>query len=196
MLPESASSDSALQFDIEANRKAQKWTRGEMLGRALWEVLRSPLFSWTPRPCWAWRRAVLRIFGAQVGPNVHIHPTVRIAVPWNLSICKNASIGDGAIVYSLGRISIGRDVTVSQYVHLCAGTHDYRRADMLLLKPPINIEEGAWVCADAFVGPGVTVGSYAIVAARAVVVRDVNPWTIVAGNPAKLIRRRPKASAD
>ena len=66
-------------------------------------------------------------------------------------------------------ISIGRDVTISQYAHLCAGTHDYRRSDMPLLKTPIRIGEGVWICADSFIGPGVNVGSFAVVAARVLV---------------------------
>jgi putative colanic acid biosynthesis acetyltransferase WcaF len=180
-----------LQIDIAANRKAQKWTSGEMLGRALWETMRGPLFSWTPRPFWAWRRAVLRGFGAKVGRNVHVHPTVRIAIPWNLSIEDNAAVGDGAIIYSLGRISIGLNATISQYAHLCAGTHDYRRSDMWLLKPAIRIEEGVWVCADAFIGPGVNVGAFSIVGARAVVTKDVAESVIVGGNPARVLRARP-----
>ena len=176
--------------DIAANRQARKWSTKELIGRALWETLRGPLFRWTPRPLWGWRRGVLRVFGAYVGRNVHIHPTAKIAMPWNLRAEDNAAIGDGAILYNLGMITIGPDATVSQYAHLCAGTHDHRRLDMLLVKSPITIGRGAWVCADAFVGPGVTVGCGAVVGARAVVVRDVDTDTIVAGNPARAIGRR------
>jgi putative colanic acid biosynthesis acetyltransferase WcaF len=177
-------------LDIEANRKARKWTRTELFGRALWECFRGPLFYYTPRPFWAWRRAVLRIFGARVGRNVRVHPTARIEIPWNLEIGVNACLGDGVIAYSLGSIVIGSNVTISQYVHLCAGTHDYSLPDMPLLKKSICIEAGVWVCADAFIGPGVTVGESAVVAARAVVVKDVPPGTIVAGNPARVLGPR------
>lgn len=173
--------------DISANRKARKWSPGELIGRALWEIFRAPLFTWTPRPLWGWRRAVLKAFGAGIGGNVHIYPSVRITVPWNLQIEDNSAIGDRAIIYNLGLISIGRDVTVSQGAHLCAGTHDYRDPAMPLLKPPITIGAGAWICADAFVGPGVTIGPMAIVGARAVVVRDVPEAAIVVGNPARSV---------
>jgi putative colanic acid biosynthesis acetyltransferase WcaF len=179
------------RLDIAGNRRARKWSAGEMLGRACWEILRNPLFAWTPRPLWAWRRTVLRLFGATIGRDVNVHPAVRIEIPWNLSIDDNTAVGNGAILYSLGKISIGRDVTISQYAHLCAGTHDYRSSDMPLMKTPIQIGEGAWLCADSFIGPGVNVGSFAVVAARAVSVRDVDPWSIVGGNPARPIGRRP-----
>jgi putative colanic acid biosynthesis acetyltransferase WcaF len=177
--------------DIEANRRARKWSGRELVGRALWELLEPLLFRLSPRPFWGWRNALLRLFGARIGRNVHIHPSVRIAVPWNLDIGEYAALGDAVRLYSLGLVSIGPGATISQGAHLCAGTHDYRRADLPLLKASVRIEDGAWICADAYVGPNVTVGSHAIVAARAAATADVPPWTIVAGVPAKVIRPRP-----
>jgi len=182
--------DDPLEVDIAANRAAAKWTPTEMVRRVLWELLRRPLFAWTPRPFWAWRRAVLRLFGARVGREVHFHPTVRIAIPWNLRVDDYAAVGDFVILYSLGVITIGKAATISQYAHLCAGSHDYRQRSLPLLKPPIRIGAGAWVCADAFVGPGVAVGDMAVVGARAVAVRDVPEGAIVAGNPARVVGRR------
>ena len=130
---------------------------------------------------------MLRLFGAQVASGVRLHPSVRIAIPWNLHIGAHAGVGDRAILYNLGRISIGASVTISQGAHLCAGSHDHRDPAMPLTKPPIRIGDGAWICADAFIGPGVSIGEFAIVAARGVAVRDVPPRTIVAGNPARAI---------
>lgn len=177
-------------IDIAANRASRKWSRRELIGRACWELLSIPFFAWTPRPFWGWRRIVLRSFGARVGRDVHVHPTVRIAVPWNLDIGDAVAVGDRVILYNLGRISIGPSATISHGAHLCAGTHDYRRADFPLLKQPISIGEAAWICSDAFVGPDVDIGAFAIVGARAVVVRDVCEWSIVAGNPAREIGKR------
>lgn len=177
-------------LDIAANRAAQKWSRKELVGRALWELLSLPLFAWTPRPFWPWRRAVLRLFGARIGRDVHVYPSVRIAVPWNLYIGDASAVGDSAILYSLGPIHIGKRATVSQYAHICAGTHDHTQPDLPLQKSPITIGAGAWICADAFIGPGVAIGDLAIVGARAVVVRDVPARSIVAGNPARPIGER------
>lgn len=175
----------------KANRATPKWTRREQFLRGLWS-LTHPLFRYSPRIFWSWRVFILRLFGASIGSDVHIHPTAMIALPWNLEIGAEASIGDRAILYNLGRISIGDGATVSQGAHLCAGTHDYRRADLPLLKLPIVVGEGAWICADVFVGPGVRIGDYAIVGARAVTMRDVENWSIAAGNPAKIISQRPR----
>ncbi len=175
--------------DVAANRKARKWSRKELLGRVLWG-LAHPLFAWSPRPLWGWRRRLLRWFGANVGREVHVHPGVRITIPWNLSIGDAAGIGDRAILYALGAIKIGRRATISQGAYLCAGTHDYRDPAMPLLKSPVTIGDDAWVCTDAFIGPGVSIGELAIVGARAVVIKDVPKAVIVAGNPACIVKDR------
>jgi putative colanic acid biosynthesis acetyltransferase WcaF len=107
-----------------------------------------------------------------------------------------SAIGEHALIYNLGFVEIGSYATVSQGAHLCAGTHDYTDPAMKLLKPPILIGDEAWICADAFVGPGITVGEGAVAGARAVVVKDVAPWQIVAGNPARVIGQREMRSNE
>jgi len=191
---EAAEGAAAETVDVAANRRARKWTRGELARRALWEILRGPIFAWTPRPLWAWRRMVLRLFGARIGRRVHLYPTVRIAIPWTLTIGDDVGVGDGAILYSLGTIEIGARATISQYAHLCAGTHDYRNPAMPLMKQPIIIGAEAWICANAFIGPGVRVGSGSIAGAGAVVIRDIPERIVAAGNPAKVIKKRDQKS--
>jgi putative colanic acid biosynthesis acetyltransferase WcaF len=177
------------ELDLAANRSARKYSRKEMAWRVLW-LAGQYLIRWSPRPLFGWRRFVLRLFGAQIGPHVHVHNSTRITMPWNLTVGAWSAIGEDVLVYNLGHIRIGERATVSHRAHLCAGTHDYRRPDLPLLKPPIVIGDQAWVCADAFVGPGVTVGAGAIVGAAAAATRDVPDWTIVAGNPAQAVKRR------
>lgn len=175
---------------IERNRAQQTWSRREQVGRILWAVA-WPLFRCSPRPCWGWRRMLLRGFGARVGRQVHIHPSARIFIPWQLEIGDWSSIGFDALIYNLGPLRIGKRVTVSQRTHLCGGTHDYRDPTLPLIKAPITLGDDVWVCADAFVGPGVTVGTRAVVAARAVVVRDVAENVVVGGHPAMTLHDRP-----
>lgn len=176
-------------LDIAANRQARKYSRWELFRRILWGFGQI-FFYLSPRPCFGWRRLVLRCFGAKIGVEVNTYPSTRIHFPWNLKVGDWSAIGEEAFIYNLGPVSLGEKVTVSHRVQLCAGTHDYTRPDLPLLKPPIVIQDQAWVCADAFVGPGVTVGEGAIVGARAVVTKNVAPWSIVAGNPAKPIKQR------
>ena len=173
-----------------ANRRALKWTRREQVGRLLWALV-YPLFRLSPRPYfWGWRRAILRSFGAKISKDAQIHPTVKIAIPWNLDVGEGAAVGDRAILYSLGPIRIGARSTISQGAHLCAGTHDISLPDRPLKKPPITVGDDAWVAADAFIGPNVHIGDHAIVGARSVVMKDVQASTIVVGNPAKEIRKQ------
>ena len=172
------------ELDIAANRQSRKWSRKELVGRVLWAAC-GPLFRFSPRLCWGWRCGLLRCFGARIGRHVQIHASVRIFIPWQLSIGDWSSIGFDALIYNLGPIKIGSKVTISQRAHLCAGTHDFRDPAMPLLKCPISIADEVWICADAFIGPGVTIGARAVAAARAVVVKDVAAGMVVGGNPAK-----------
>jgi putative colanic acid biosynthesis acetyltransferase WcaF len=176
-------------LDIAANRMATKYTRFDLLRRVIWSVT-TPLFRFSPRICFGWRRFLLRLFGASIGNHVHIYSSALIYMPWNLIIGDWSSIGEYVLVYNLGKITIGTKATISHRAHLCAGTHDYTRPDLPLQKLPIIIADQVWVCSDAFVGPGVVVGEGAIVGARAVVTKDVTPWTVVAGNPARLVKNR------
>jgi putative colanic acid biosynthesis acetyltransferase WcaF len=180
---------SPAEVDIEANRRATKYSRSEQLARIAWALAR-PLFRLSPRPFFGWRALVLRTFGARIGRSVHVYPTVTVTMPWNLCIGDWSSVADGVLIYDLGPVAIGERVTISHGAQLCAGTHDHSRPELPLLKPPITIADAAWICASAFVGPGVTVGEGAVVGACAVAVTDVAPWVIVAGNPARPIGRR------
>jgi putative colanic acid biosynthesis acetyltransferase WcaF len=180
---------SALQVDVVANRAARKYSSSEQVRRVAWGFGRW-LVRLSPRPCFGWRRAVLRLFGARVGAHAHIYPSARLYMPWNVEIGDWAALGDDVFVYSLGKVRIGKRATLSYRAHVCAGTHDLEDPALPLLKPPVCIGDGVWIGTEAFIGPGVTVGHGAVVGARAVVVKDVEPLDIVGGNPACVIRRR------
>jgi putative colanic acid biosynthesis acetyltransferase WcaF len=160
------------------------------LGRVLWGFAWLALFRLSPRLCYAWRTLLLRAFGARIGRNARISPAVRIWAPWNLTVGDEVAIAHGVDCYCVDRITIGSHATVSQYAFLCTASHDVTDPHMRLTTAPIVITDQAWVCAGAFVGPGVTLGEGAVAGARAVVTRSVAPWDIVAGNPARVIKRR------
>lgn len=175
--------------NIADNRQQTRYSSRENLQRTLWALVK-PSFRFSPRILFGWRNFLLRLFGARIGVHVHIYNSAQIYFPWNLEIGDWSAIGEHAYIYNLGTVQIGSQVTISQRAHLCAGTHDYTDPSLPLQKPPIVIEDQAWICADAFVGPGVTVGEGALVGARAVAIKDVEPWQVVVGNPAKPIKKR------
>ena len=135
---------------------------------------------------------LLRCFGAKVGGGAHPYPRVRIWAPWNLTMREDSCLADDVDCYCVAPVVLGRHSTVSQYSYLCTASHDIRDPAMPLVAGPIELKEDAWVAADAFVGPGVTIGNGAVVAARATVMRDVPAWTVVAGTPGRRVATRPR----
>ncbi|MDA8089601.1 MAG: hypothetical protein M0Z61_05200 [Nitrospiraceae bacterium] len=178
------------ELDIKSNRRSLKYSKQEMFKRILWGGFARLLFRFSPRVFFGWRSVLLRIFGAKIGRHVHIYSSADIYMPWNIEVGDWASIGEHTCIYNLGKVTIGARATISHRAHLCAGTHDYGKPSLPLLKLPIDIGDQVWICTDAFVGPGVSVGNSAVVGARSVVMKDVEPWAVVAGNPAKFIKKR------
>ncbi|WP_245430907.1 putative colanic acid biosynthesis acetyltransferase [Rhodoplanes roseus] len=160
------------------------------LFRAIWAAAWLLLARWTPAPLHGWRRLILRLFGAHVADGARIYGSARIWYPPHLVIGRKAVIGPRVICYSQGVITVQDYAIVSQGAHLCTGTHDISDPDFQLVTRPITIGERAWIAAEAFVGPGVRVGPGAVLGARGVAFRDLEPWTVYAGNPAQRTRSR------
>ena len=137
-----------------------------------------------------WRRRLLRLFGARIAATANIYPTARIWSPRNLEIGEFSCIGPDVTIYSMAKITLAPYSLASQGAHLCAGTHDIEDVHFQLQARPIVIGFRAWIAAEAFVGPGVTVGEGAVLGARGCAFRDLDPWTVYAGNPAQVIKLR------
>ena len=174
----------------EADRHRSPWSTRQKVQRVLWAAVQATLFRCSPSNLFAWRALLLRLFGAKLGSHVQIRASVRIIMPWHLEIDDHTAIGDSVILYSLGKIKIGKYVTISQYAHLCAGSHDTRTRAMTLTTAPITLGDDVWIATDAYIGPGVTVGDRTVVGARASVYSDLPGDVIVGGNPAKIIKSR------
>lgn len=177
------------RLDIPTHRASVKYSRGEKIERVTWGLV-GLLFRWSPRHCYRWRNALLRSFGARIGRDVQIYPSVRIFMPSQLEVGDETTVGPEANLYNLGPMRIGSQVTVSQGAHLCGGTHDDSDPAFGLLRCPIEIGSASWICADAFIGPNVIIGEGAVIGARAVAMRNVPAWQVHAGNPARYIRDR------
>jgi acetyltransferase-like isoleucine patch superfamily enzyme/glycosyltransferase involved in cell wall biosynthesis len=171
-------------------RQASQWTLQQKAARLIWGGVQGSIFRFSPHHAYGWRAFLLKLFGAKLGQNVRVRRTVQVEIPWNLAIGDHTAVGDWAILYCLGPVMIGRHVTISQYAHLCAGTHETRTRRMELLRPPIVIGDDVWVAADAFVGPGVVIGDRTILGARASAFSDLPSDVVAVGNPAKEIKKR------
>lgn len=177
--------------DFRSLRYRNHFTATAKLRRFAWEVVW--LLAFRPTPRWAlhgWRRQLLRWFGAEVGAGCRIAPSCRVWAPWNLVMGEFSALGDGVDCYSMGRITIGSKVAVSQRSFLCAGSHDIRSLSRPLTTHPIVIQDHVWIAAESFVHPNVVIREGAVIGARSVVLKDMPAWSICAGNPCRRIKAR------
>lgn len=181
-------SDVVTEIPDPSKRNFFPQTLGQRAAGFAWSIVRHTLFRWSPPPLNGWRRWLLRRFGADVHASVSIAPSVRVDFPWKLVVGPDVVIAHNAIINCMGRVEIGAGTRISQYAHLCAGTHDYRRRDMKIISCSITIGREAWIAADAFVGPGVTIGDRCLLAARSSAFSDLPAGQVCIGEPAKAVR--------
>lgn len=159
-------------------------------GRVLWGFAYTLFFRCSPRPLHRWRNLLLRLFRARLHPTARVYPRARIWAPWNLVMGAHACIADDVDVYNVRELTIGEFSTVSQYSYLCGATHDFEHPDHPLVPRPITIGRNAWIAADVFVSPGVTIEDGVVVGARSTVVKDLPAWTVCLGSPARPVKPR------
>lgn len=160
------------------------------LVEALWYFAGQPLVRSYLITSSAFRRWLLRAFGASIGRGVYIKPGLRVKFPWYLEVGEYSWLGEDLWIDNLAQVTIGAHACVSQGVYLCTGNHDWSSPNMKLFRRQITCERGSWVGAKSVICPGVTVGEGAVVGAGSVVSKDVPPFQIHAGNPARFVRRR------
>lgn len=158
-----------------------------VLWASIWNIFARPF----PRStCSGWKRFLLRLFGAKVASTAVVYSEAKIFMPWNLVMEDYACLASGVDCYNAAPVIIKAFATVSQRAYLCTASHNISSPRHEQIEKPIVVGERAWVAAEAFIGPGVTVGEGAVVGARGVVFHDVEPWTVVGGNPAQYIKNR------
>ena len=169
------------------NTLSRKHQTIRLLWTVTWSLLAKPL----PRSIGSgWKRFLLKLFGAQIDSTAVVYSSARIYYPPNLIMEKYSCIASDVDCYNVAPVRIGANATVSQGAFLCTASHDITDPHNRLITAPIIIENQAWIAAAAFVGMGVTIGEGAVIGARAAVFKDVEPWTVVGGNPAKFIKKR------
>lgn len=155
-----------------------------------WWMVYTVFFRLSPQVLYAWRRFLLRLFGAKIGKNVIIRPTARITYPWKVSIGDYSWIGDDVVLYSLGNIKIGENTVISQRSYICTGTHDYNSEDFRIYAEDINIGSKCWLATDVYIAPGITIEDGVVVGARSSVFSDLDANKVYVGSPAKSIKNR------
>lgn len=180
------------QLQRPDGRYTSPYTRREKCGRLLWGLVEMTVFRYSFPTWYGFRNMLLRLFGATVGAKTGVKRTAHFECPWNFTCGESCAVGEYAIIYALGPITLGNRVSIGQYSHLCAGAHDMNHPALPLLRPPIVLEDDAWLMADAFVGPGVTMREGALLGARSSAFRDLDPWGVYVGTPARRIKDRPR----
>jgi putative colanic acid biosynthesis acetyltransferase WcaF len=163
---------------------------GNRLRRLMWNLCWAVFFRFSPRPLFAWRSMLLRLFGAKLGPNCKFYPSSRVWAPWNLICSDLVAVGDGAEIYNPAPVRLGSHAILSQNSYLCGATHDFDDPGFPLLAFTMELGAYAWVCARACVAPGVNVGEGAVLGLASVATRDLEPWGVYAGSPAAKVKQR------
>lgn len=138
------------------------------------------------------RKFMYRLSGIKIGRQTGFHWRTRFYRPWNLRIGRNSIIGNDAMLDARNGITIGDNVSLSMGVWIWTMEHDPQDSYYRAKGGPVVIEDYVWVSCRAVILPNVTIGKGAVVAAGAVVNKDVPPFAIVGGVPAKVIGERTK----
>ena len=164
-------------------------SRANKIGRVLWGIVWLLLFRPTPQCMGAWRSYLLTLFGAKIG-RARLHQSVSVWAPWLLELGSDVYIDRNVHLYNVFGLTTGDRVIISLGSFLCGASHDYTKASYPLTGGRIILGSDSWLAADVFVSPGIKIGEGCVVGARSVVTKDVPPWSVIAGNPAKVIKPR------
>ena len=176
---------------IDLSKYENHLGRRHQILRLVWCFTWTICAKWLPRSVGRrWKNLILRLFGAKIARTAHVYSTAKVFYPPFLTMGEYSCLASDVECYNVAPISIGANTTVSQGAYLCTASHDVTDPLNPLITAPIVIEDQAWIGVRAFVGMGVTISQGAVVGATASVYKDVEPWTVVGGNPAKFIKNR------
>jgi putative colanic acid biosynthesis acetyltransferase WcaF len=175
---------------VDISRTSSPHSLGNRWARSAWMLVYCLFFRPSPRPFHAWRRFLLRVFGARLGRNTKVFSSAKIWAPWNLTMADHSTIGPYVDCYCVAPVQIGTQTVISQYCFLCTATHDFDQPQRPLRAAPITVGEQVWLAADVYIGPGVTIGEGTVVGARSSVFQDLPSWCICVGTPARPVKPR------
>ena len=167
-----------------------QYSFGNRVQRQLWSVVWIVLYRPSPRIAHAWRAWLLRCFGAKLGPHCRFYPASRVWAPWNLQCEDTVMVADGSELYNPAPMFLASHAIVSQGAYLCGATHDYNDPKFPVVPFSMRLGRYAWVAARACVSPGINLGDGAILGLASVATKDLEPWSIYAGIPARKVKDR------
>lgn len=170
--------------------KNPEYNPGSKLKRILWYLVGSCFINSYFLPVSGWKRFWLRVFGAKIGKGVIIKPKVNIKYPWFLEVGDHTWIGENVWIDNLGKVTIGKNVCLSQGALILSGNHNYKKPSFDLIIKEIVLEDGVWVCAKATVVQGVICKSHSVLGVGSVALTDLEAYTIYSGIPAKEVHKR------
>ncbi|MDR1543310.1 MAG: putative colanic acid biosynthesis acetyltransferase [Prevotellaceae bacterium] len=180
-----------MQQQLDLSQYQNTLSRKNQVLRLFWSIVWAVFARPLPKSlCSGWKRFLLRCFGTKIHKTAIVYSSAKVFMPWNLEMDEYACLADDVDCYNVDKVKIGKHATISQRAFLCTASHDIEKNNMPLITAPITIENYAWVAVDAFVGMGVTIGEGAVIGAKTCIVKDVEPWAVMAGSPAKFIKKR------
>jgi len=141
-------------------------------------------------PCHHFRRFFYRLAGIKIGKGSTIHTKARFYDPRNISIGVDSIIGEGVVLDGRDKLLIGSHVDIATDVMIYNSQHDVNQEYFAATNAPVKIEDYVFIGPRVIILAGVTIGRGAIIGAGAVVTKDVPPYAIVGGVPAKIIGER------
>lgn len=156
----------------------------------LWKFINATVFRWTPNQIKKIRILLLRLFGAKLADTVNINRTAKIELPWNLKMGHLSSLGENSWIYCLNTIEIGDKCCIGKDVSLITGSHSLESSQFELTTKPIKINDCCWIATGSYILPGVILEDFSVVGALSVVVKNTEKFDVIAGNPAKFIKKR------
>ena len=163
----------------------------------LWKLVSITIFPYLPSPLYKLRRIILRTFGATMDPHARVRGGVRISHPWNLTIGRKSSIGEGTQVYNPAPLTIGDRSVISQYCYVSCVSSDSSSSTSNQLPAPLTIGDDVWIATECVIEGNQSIPCGLLVGARSLISNNytpepppLSPWTIATGHPARSRRDR------
>ncbi|KXX72553.1 transferase [Flammeovirga sp. SJP92] len=180
-----------MKTEISIKNYKHSFSLGNKISRLVWSIVYLCLFRpFSSRLFKYWRVFILKIFKADIQWSSHVYSSVKIWAPWNLKLGKYSTLGPFVDCYNQGKIEIGDNTVISQKSYMCASSHDISDPLNNLILKPIKIKDQVWIAANSFIGPGITIGTGAVVGATSSVFSNIEEWSVVRGNPAQFVKKR------